>query len=158
MPFLHRCLERLGEVVPVRPQNTCGPRSSDSTSPGRRASVMIIRWPGTCPCPRRSVLGVGRKKRNRALGPNHLSPVGLSVPTPATGRRRALRIGTGKSLFNHHPSEVAAILQSPRDAKKTPGQKGRLFTQAGLPATIKGATGIEIAISGQPRPHQSSDC
>ena len=42
--------------------------------------------------------------------------------------------------------------------KQAPGQKGKLFTQAGLSATIKGATGIEIAISfpAKPKPQDLS--
>ena len=57
---------------PVRPQNTSGPHSSDATSPGRRASVMIIRWPGTCPCLRRSVHSARRPYHARSALPSEL--------------------------------------------------------------------------------------
>jgi len=34
-----------------------------------------------------------------------------------------------------------------RGRKNSPRQKGKMFTQAGLPATNHGATGIEIAVN-----------
>jgi hypothetical protein len=47
---------------------------------------------------------------------------------------------------DHHPERDPAQPDRRVTRKKAPGQKGRLFTQAGVPATVKGATGIKIAI------------
>ena len=61
--------------------------------------------------------------------------------------RRAFPTGECGTARVRAPSIHRAMTSVRAQPENDPGQKGRLFTQAGLPATIKDATGIEIAIS-----------